>query len=515
VPGQIDVLTPCGDRSELNFTTKRTFTPDQLPLDYLPLPDGRRRSLIEMERDVAGVMASIAPADAEQNAEDVNLLMDTVWWRRGLYFVMLALASTLMAFPLLAGYLTKVRYNEIGSGIVGPLIGLLQGLLPGFAAPWIEAISDNSVAALAIAVLFLGCLALNRMLRNRIVDRARAVWNASERADGELLAVNRKLANRRMALAIALVCFAVAAFAIFLPDNSASLKYVPMMQQQQRLPMTEIVDSTRARDWIRDIFLVVGSIALIGWIHFRYQVPLEGNGSNNAPISLRIARFFRKSGVWQTIYSIGGKYVIPAIFLAAATFLTAAFLNKAGVQVASAAGVYCPESLGDLPRAYQKLDDAIHFQTSGPCHDTGIRLDAGVTYRLKLEVEVPWFDGQEVTDVRGFSPGDVKTERPWLYYLGNLFKRWWGQPYFKPVARIGSTGNDEYVLEPLQPERPDRGNAKFLFSVVKPKSSGELYLYVNDITFPLPGLTEWFYDNNTGTAKLTVDRVAVESFDLR
>lgn len=516
VPGEVEVLTPFGERQALAFVAApRAAKKGLQPPDPLPLPSGRPRNLVSMQRDVLELMKSIAPTDAVQNARDVDLLMDTVWWRRLLYFVMLALVLTLLGFPLLAGYFTGVRYNEVGKGIVGPLIGLLQGFLPAFATPWIEAISDNSVVAFVIVMAFCACLWLNRLLRGRIIDRARAVWNASERADGELLAINRKLANRRITLAVAIICFLVAAIAGFYPSSALSAD----------------PEGSISRDRIRDIFLTIGSISFIAWMYLRFQLPANGNGAaaqQDIPISLRLARWFRTNRAMDVLYRASTRTIGPAIFLALALILSVAFVNKVGLQIASAAGAFCPESLGDARRADQRFveppektketteapaPEIINFKTSSMCHDTEARLDAGVTYRLRLEIRGDWADSDELTDVRGFSPGDARQESAVAYYVGNLFKRWWGQPYFKPIARVGKRGNDEYVLNQLQPERLNRGDSRTLFSVLTPKTSGQLYLYVNDVAFAFPGLSDRFYRNNQGAGVLTIERVDLEAFD--
>lgn len=507
VPAKIEVLTPYGERRDLSFV--RADSIRQSVEDYLPLPQGRERDLAAMQGRVLDVMSSVAPTDARQNARDVELLKDTVWWRRILYFVMLGLVLVLLAFPLLAGYFTRVRFNDIGNGIVGPIIGLLQGFLPGFARPWVEAIGDNSVAAVSIIALFGACLWLNNVLRTRIIDRARTVWNALERADGQLMAINRKVANRRGALAVALSCLIVAAIAAIYPDSSPAANISSM----------EPIGPPTDRFWIRDIAAAVGVVFLVLWMRLSYRqsetygLIANGDIDGDIPATLRIARWVRTNRATVGLYRWAGSGVGPVLFLAAATLLLVAVVNKVVFQTAAAAGAFCAESDGNRPRAYQKLDQAIPFSTSDLCHDTGIRLDAGVTYRIKLQVTGTWLDDVELTDVRGFSPGDTALLEKPAYYLGNLFKRWWGEPYFKPIARINRNGNEEYALSQLQPERLDRGDSTTLFSLITPKTSGQLYLYVNDVAFALPGFADHFYRNNQGTAELTVERVALEAFD--
>jgi hypothetical protein len=84
------------------------------------------------------------------------------------------------------------------------------------------------------------------------------------------------------------------------------------------------------------------------------------------------------------------------------------------------------------------------------------------------------------------------------------FRRWISRPWFKPIARLGARGNDEYALDPLVPfaadERKDR-----LYTEFRARRDGEIFLFVNDAVFFWP----WFhtYGNNHGTATVTIQRV--------
>ena len=129
-------------------------------------------------------------------------------------------------------------------------------------------------------------------------------------------------------------------------------------------------------------------------------------------------------------------------------------------------------------------------------------------------------------------------------------KRWWRENWFQPIARIGEVGNYEHVLRPAEPlpvvnfskkcppelapsvwdaitntstpaptpvklaqlqcdpgePRPNRT----LISDITANATGELFLYVNDAVLTLPGLTDVFYKNNSGKAKVTVTRIMAE-----
>jgi hypothetical protein len=55
--------------------------------------------------------------------------------------------------------------------------------------------------------------------------------------------------------------------------------------------------------------------------------------------------------------------------------------------------------------------------------------------------------------------------------------------------------------------RPNR----VLISDITADATGELFLYVNDAILTVPGLTDVFYRNNSGSAKVTVTRTLATS----
>jgi hypothetical protein len=92
-------------------------------------------------------------------------------------------------------------------------------------------------------------------------------------------------------------------------------------------------------------------------------------------------------------------------------------------------------------------------------------------------------------------------------YPGLPFRRYLGESWFKPIARIGSEGSDEYVLDPG--DTLVEGAGTRLVTELTARSTGELFLFVNDAVFPLPrGWTQPTYKNNRGTLSVSVMPVA-------
>jgi hypothetical protein len=83
----------------------------------------------------------------------------------------------------------------------------------------------------------------------------------------------------------------------------------------------------------------------------------------------------------------------------------------------------------------------------------------------------------------------------------HLFADW-----YQPVARIDEELFDRYPLHEDDEEenKDDAGRKMSLFMEFRAKRSGRLYLYLNDAALFLPGLVEFYYDNNNGYACVTV-----------
>ena len=149
------------------------------------------------------------------------------------------------------------------------------------------------------------------------------------------------------------------------------------------------------------------------------------------------------------------------------------------------------------------------FDTSALCWSSGIRLEKDSRYRISMTVDVGhWHDGDIETDLGGFSVDKMT----WPMYVGLPLRRTLTQPWFKPIARIGSTGNDEYPLDSVRRVGRDVLRQE-LVAELTARTTGELFLYVNDAVIGLPGIADSFYvgkgknGRNVGTAKIKVETV--------
>lgn len=502
LPEHIDVLSPLGARIPFAGLPDNRWAPmsEAAPIDKLPLPAGRQRNLADMENNFRQALGKLqendageAPASGEKTAagrghsqgrlERAQLMRDTVWWRRGLYYALLSIGVLLLAFPLFAGYVTLDVGGELGksaSGLIGPIFGLVSGLLPGFAAPWIDAVVNHPPAAAILAALLGILLWVNGVLRTRINDRARAAWNVNAGRSATMLQSSRNDAHRRTSL-LGAVSLGIGALAVWLGGNYYT-------------------------GWVFGAG-ALGSFAT--YLLLTRRGPRRGVAPT--PVSLRFARAVRTSPLAQWVYDKLRELVLPAVFLILSIGLILFAVNKATFEVADSMGAFCAKpGLGDPPEGERLTGTPYLLHTADMCGDTGNWLQEGVRYEVEISIIAgdPWIDGdgnkdKACADTRGVATGSV------AHYLGTLMKRWWAEPYFKPIARVSRFGNDEYVLNAVEPVIPGQCANTKLTAEIKPKASGELYVYVNDAVFGLPWVSDFFYRHNHGSAEVKVRKVNV------
>ena len=127
---------------------------------------------------------------------------------------------------------------------------------------------------------------------------------------------------------------------------------------------------------------------------------------------------------------------------------------------------------------------------ANPCGATGILLEKGHRYRIAVAAD-PWLDGE-----REASP-DRMASPPWYLAAAVPLRRHLGEPWMRLMGRVGAAGNDTFAV--------GTGLREF-----EARSSGELFLYVNDAVFGLlPGDLwalpyTWAPGPNRGSAEITV-----------
>lgn len=221
--------------------------------------------------------------------------------------------------------------------------------------------------------------------------------------------------------------------------------------------------------------------------------------SSHAPAALPGGFLYRMrtspAYVWS--WKAAKQVVLPAAAGVAAAIVIAGVLSKGGFELVSSAGFVCsPTTPGQLKADF--LENG-RFKTNDPCWASGVKVREGVRYRVVIRIEEPWVFQDIPSDVHGFGIESMKF--PTHMFLP--FRRYYGERWFKPVARIGHLGSDEYPLDTSEVLNPDESGTT-LISEITARSTGELFLFLNDGVWPAPRALQLYYNRNDGSAAVTI-----------
>ena len=224
----------------------------------------------------------------------------------------------------------------------------------------------------------------------------------------------------------------------------------------------------------------------------------------------RAVRALRTAPWYEPLFVFFRRGLLPGAFLVSLIYAAVATISYWSFSARSAFGHVCVGST-QVP-----IDTVARFDTKELCLATGLSLDEGSTYRVRVVVppDGAWKDLPEVSwwspvpaSPKGIHPDAMPLRMALLVPL----RRHLTQPWFKLMARIGKEGTDIY---PLQPEPaiawPAGGGPGVFETRIVARSSGKLFLYVNDAIFPFPRFRTLFYDNNQGFGKVTVEKILPE-----
>jgi hypothetical protein len=139
--------------------------------------------------------------------------------------------------------------------------------------------------------------------------------------------------------------------------------------------------------------------------------------------------------------------------------------------------------------------EPIVMKTSNACGATGVKVTEGRNYRITLIVRDPWKDATIDTDPNGFDFHRAS----WPQSLfGWPYRRLIWSNWFATILRVGGPGLEEHLL------RFEQKGAAWI-ATFEPRSSGEVFLYVNDTVIGLPWLYDLYYKNNGGTAEVKLE----------
>ena len=245
-----------------------------------------------------------------------------------------------------------------------------------------------------------------------------------------------------------------------------------------------------------------------------FPAPVPPNAVNRAVQQLRTQPWYRYA-FWLLT-----RRLMPGAFLLVVGYGTFSLATRLVFSIQDTIGVVCRAK--ESPQKVTSAPAYAEFKTTMLCNPTGLALEKGGTYRLHFTIPAtdPWLDNQIPAGPNGVHSDCVSLPMA----AGVPLRRRLTQPWFKPMARIGHIGTDDYALDPTPslPESETRvstgkqchtasGGFSFASEIVA-RSSGELFLYVNDAVFP-PFFNRQFYKNNQGSAHVTVQLVTTSPPD--
>jgi len=399
--------------------------------------------------DCIGGSGSVA---RQYNGEAMELVRDTVWWRRTAYWVMVLIAALILGFPWLAALFSSARDDQLSEVLSGFFIfPLLKMVTPAFAARWIDAFARFPSTSSALLGSWLLAFGWGLRLRDDVADRARFAWQIDPAAP-----IDRARWIR-----------------------GATRHPISVMRPQSHGPRAFPFGFT-------ELELTIARFFRTNWL------------------ALAAETFTVKQAI-PFLFIVG---ILLGSFYAA-NWLAFAMLSAAGA-------VCVPTEPAKQTILSPGAVEMRRFDIADPCFATGIRLAAGAKYRIIFTHPTDWHDAAiDVASLPARLPsGETRPRLPTEGYstfektvpLYMAFERPMlrlaGENWLKPIARLGVYGHEEYVLGPNS-------------TLIEPQRRGELFLYVNEPVLGVPKLpgvpSLWniFYSYNSGL--VTVEIRATEA----
>jgi len=196
----------------------------------------------------------------------------------------------------------------------------------------------------------------------------------------------------------------------------------------------------------------------------------------------------RRFGIYPATFYVLTHWILPAIIMWW-LFWWLAF------GAANTLGLICKGT--DGVEVENSATAAAAMDTAKVCNATGLKVTQGKTYRITLKVGKPWKDKDTDTNPNGFD----RHQAPWIQSLGAPYRRLIWSNWFATILRVGGPGLEEHLLDLEQKD----GTWTTTF---EPRSSGEVFLYVNDAVIGLPWIYSLFYWNNQGMAEVKLEKIS-------
>ena len=415
------------------------------------LPDCWQRNLATSTTAAPAALSTLSetPDEAALRAGRQEHVWNLVWIKRGVYFLTVTAALALAAFPL---FFPANASCEGRFCFAAPAISLLGYVLPGMFAPLLAAYETNPGWFLLFFAAFLALLWSGNTMERRIADSMHKLWH-DPRAEH---APTAKPSG-----------------GIFGLRESGWYQALVNAFRKVILPALAALFA---------VWVIAGCVS-----HFTVTV-LESSGcvcAKSAQADEALQSTTKKYD--ESVQEALSKYKLEV-----AKYELTKACPACGLTVNEPPVLLLPR----LPS---------NFDGKNPCWPSGYWVEEGQRYKLFLNAVGPWQDASIVPDdMDGFEATEKVV--PWpskpAFYWAFWFRRHLSEPWFKPLARIGPTGRDEYPLDPQGSATKNTLVAEFTA-----RRDGELYLFLNDATLPAPARWQYFYNNNQAIAEVRIQRL--------
>ncbi|MGJ7579568.1 DUF2235 domain-containing protein [Variovorax sp. RHLX14] len=227
----------------------------------------------------------------------------------------------------------------------------------------------------------------------------------------------------------------------------------------------------------------------------------------------RLIERLRTNSIYQTFFQFLKWRAVPTAFgfavlaLFTVVAITAIYRVPLLFPWTNASVMYCASKAQLNPVSVASLTADGLFATKDPCWSTGLVVQEGAQYRLKLVVDEPWSDdhGTIPASPLGFPIGEMTWwKRPFLPFVRRILTA----EYFQPGVTIRNA-KGHYFTFPVRmlADSPDLDATNFSGSFASP-ASGEVFLFVNDALRVSSGDgPPEHYGNNRGTSKVSIERL--------
>jgi uncharacterized protein (DUF2235 family) len=260
--------------------------------------------------------------------------------------------------------------------------------------------------------------------------------------------------------------------------------------------------------FLATVIVISALLFATGWVGARAAARMRGlwrqslAGSTTGALPADPLFRLRTKGWYVSTRRNLKRRVTPTLYAIGLSWLALGLASHLLYDIQDDAGFVCIASKSPRIEPKQGKPITFTFDLKDICPDSGITLQEGKTYRMSVATDGGWKDDTFASGIGGFYTTSVPSAQVPVYLAGLPLRRELTRPWFRVVARFGSTGGEEKFFDPSPDPEIRKIEAKF-----HAPRDGELFVFVNDAVLPWPLSQDFFYRNNHGVGTVTIERV--------